>query len=704
MKRARSRDAGPAQKRSRGGNDGGDKSRSRASGSGHGRARSNKGKGTGKGKGRGKERRSNVSWRSKVVCVHDGEKYYEAVRIGDEEFKVGDFVSVLVLDAAGKETESPAVLESMWSSNGPAKGPMCEVRWFVDPQETRAGVGDESEVFESDKVDECSIDAINGHARIVSEEDFWERTRDQPLIGDDDDDEDDDASASDESDGSDAEESDASSKTGRKHSKRSKLLFCKDFFAEELEIIRPSTLFTQKRQTYAYSKRLRGVNLTASKLGDSEADKFSRAFQQLQLSATPPSLPCRDAERDTIHTFLRDAIAGGGAGGALYISGMPGTGKTATVHEVVRSLQREARNGSLADFDFVEINGMRLPHPYQAYTELHKALTGQNASQTRAAQLLEQRFAGSSTRASSAQASSTTDSPRTCVLLVDELDYMVTRKQTVLYNLFDWPTRPNVHLVVVGIANTMDLPERLLPRIASRLGMSRVVFQSYTRDQLERIIRARLEGLDIFEQDAVQMSARKVASLSGDVRRALQICRRAAEICQRDHMAQRGLASSSTSSMVPGASLSSSDAAAGSSSQQQDPLVSIAHVNQAAKELSDNLLLRALQNASSATKLLFVALFKHLSIHGADEASLSAIAPRFHDLWRQHCIHTQQKHEPLSRHQVVHLCQRVAASRLLKARQAPDERDPVIRPGLELDDIPYVLARDAVCQPFLQTV
>ena len=52
---------------------------------------------------------------------------------------------------------------------------------------------------------------------------------------------------------------------------------------------------------------------------------------------------------------------------------------------------------------------------------------------------------------------------------MDELDYMVTRKQTVLYNLFDWPTRRHARLVVVGIANTMDLPERLLPRIHRRV-------------------------------------------------------------------------------------------------------------------------------------------------------------------------------------------------------------------------------------------
>jgi hypothetical protein len=37
--------------------------------------------------------------------------------------------------------------------------------------------------------------------------------------------------------------------------------------------------------------------------------------------------------------------------------------------------------------------------------------------------------------------------------------------QTVLYNLFDWPSRQGSRLSIIGIANTMDLPERLHPRI-----------------------------------------------------------------------------------------------------------------------------------------------------------------------------------------------------------------------------------------------
>ena len=62
------------------------------------------------------------------------------------------------------------------------------------------------------------------------------------------------------------------------------------------------------------------------------------------------------------------------------------------------------------------------------------------------------------------------------VLVLDELDYLVTRKQSVIYNLFEWATNGTSALIVVAISNTMDLPERLLPRVHSRLGIRRVNF------------------------------------------------------------------------------------------------------------------------------------------------------------------------------------------------------------------------------------
>ena len=72
---------------------------------------------------------------------------------------------------------------------------------------------------------------------------------------------------------------------------------------------------------------------------------------------------------------------------------------------------------------------MRLTEPNQAYVQIWKKLTGQKATADHASSLLEKRF------------SRTTGNDHTTVLLVDELDMLWNRKQSVLYNLFEWPTR-----------------------------------------------------------------------------------------------------------------------------------------------------------------------------------------------------------------------------------------------------------------------
>lgn len=71
-------------------------------------------------------------------------------------------------------------------------------------------------------------------------------------------------------------------------------------------------------------------------------------------------------------------------------------------------------------------------------------------------------------------------------------------------------------------------------RVTSRLGLTRLTFQPYTYKQLEEIVKKRLVGNESFDPYAVQLVARKVASVSGDARRALDICRRAAEISENN--------------------------------------------------------------------------------------------------------------------------------------------------------------------------
>ncbi len=257
------------------------------------------------------------------------------------------------------------------------------------------------------------------------------------------------------------------------------------------------------------------------------ANPIREAQARLHVSAVPDSLPCREAEFAEVFAFAEAKLQNGdddgdaSSGGCMYISGVPGTGKTATVKEVVRALKDDAG----FDFDFVEINGMRLTEPNQAYVSLWKALSGgQKVTAAHAQELLEKRFSSSSSKKT-----------KTTVLLVDELDMLWNRKQTVLYNLFDWPTRPNARLVVLAIANTMDLPEKMMMnRVTSRLGLTRLQFSPYTHAQLQEIVATRLAGLNVFDEDAVLLVARKVASMSGDARRALDICRRATEIAQRN--------------------------------------------------------------------------------------------------------------------------------------------------------------------------
>jgi origin recognition complex subunit 1 len=64
---------------------------------------------------------------------------------------------------------------------------------------------------------------------------------------------------------------------------------------------------------------------------------YKLAQANLHVSAVPSSLPCRDEEYNTILEYVEDAIEAR-TGACIYVSGVPGTGKTATVREVIRAL------------------------------------------------------------------------------------------------------------------------------------------------------------------------------------------------------------------------------------------------------------------------------------------------------------------------------------------------------------------------------
>lgn len=56
----------------------------------------------------------------------------------------------------------------------------------------------------------------------------------------------------------------------------------------------------------------------------------------------------------------------------IYVSGVPGTGKTATIYSVVQELRQGVKINQIPKFKFIEINGMRLTEPSQSYVEILK--------------------------------------------------------------------------------------------------------------------------------------------------------------------------------------------------------------------------------------------------------------------------------------------------------------------------------------------
>lgn len=317
------------------------------------------------------------------------------------------------------------------------------------------------------------------------------------------------------------------------------------------------------------------------------------ARQRLHVAEVPASLPCREDEFGAIYDQVESAIQEGESS-LIYVSGTPGTGKTATVREVVKTLQQRVADGDVFPFDFVEINGMKMPDPNQAYSRLWECLTGQRVTPSHALGLLQKEF---TRRNPLAQA---------CVVLMDELDQLTTTRQEVMYNFFQWPNMPRTKLIVVAVANTMDLPERTLAhKVSSRLGLTRVAFAAYTRDQLVTIIRSRLEtvaGVEV-EDAAITYACMRVSRVSGDARRALDICRRAFELAEPEF------------TMTP----RKNHALAGTGK------VTLAVMRQAFEQMTSSPMQRSLKGLSLCAKLLLRAVVACTTRSGLTETNLGDV-------------------------------------------------------------------------------
>ncbi|XP_054460590.1 cell division control protein 6 homolog [Anoplopoma fimbria] len=243
-----------------------------------------------------------------------------------------------------------------------------------------------------------------------------------------------------------------------------------------------------------------------------EKSRFLSVKQALH-TAVPDRLLSREAERASIRSFLEEKALQR-VPGSLYISGAPGTGKTACLNCVLQEMKAE-----LSCVQTVVVNCMSLRSSHAIFRLLADKLRapgGQNGLQ---------RFL---------------TAPGPAVLLVlDEMDQLDSKSQDVLYTIFEWPYLTESRLCLVGIANALDLTDRILPRLQARPHCRPLLlhFPPYSRQELTAIVQDRLSQASaegILDASAVQFCARKVSAVSGDARKALDICRRAVEVVESD--------------------------------------------------------------------------------------------------------------------------------------------------------------------------
>lgn len=255
---------------------------------------------------------------------------------------------------------------------------------------------------------------------------------------------------------------------------------------------------------------------------------YHQARQLFSRSADPGQLIGREEERSTLRNFLgrRDTLQ---PHGCIYVSGPPGTGKSAMVNEITDEVVAGSPSVKKA-----YINCMSIKSSKDLYMTLLDLLCHEtDTDEDNATVMLQKTFVPKR------------KSQEMYVVVLDEIDHILSLDLESLYKVFEWSMQKSSRLLLVGIANALDLTDRFLPRLKSRnLKPKLLPFLPYTAPQVKTIITKRLKSLlpkdapsdfmPFFHPAAIELCSRKVSSQTGDLRKAFEICRRALDLVESE--------------------------------------------------------------------------------------------------------------------------------------------------------------------------
>ncbi|XP_055607953.1 cell division control protein 6 homolog [Uranotaenia lowii] len=265
-------------------------------------------------------------------------------------------------------------------------------------------------------------------------------------------------------------------------------------------------------------------------------EKMSDEVDEISISAVK-SLPERERETAELAKYIEDVLEEKGSG-SVYISGPPGTGKTATLTRIISEKKLAGK------FKMVYVNCTSISTAGSIYKKICEQLKISADGTTEKFYLL------------AIEEHLRKKQQKTIMLVLDEIDQLATSKQTVLYNIFEWPAKRGSRLILVGIANALDLTDRLLSRLQARCELKPhlIHFLPYTKQQLVNIMKNNLESnekSELFNDAALQLLAAKVASTSGDARRAILLARRLVESADKEQRDERKAAAKIEDLSVP---------------------------------------------------------------------------------------------------------------------------------------------------------
>ena len=254
---------------------------------------------------------------------------------------------------------------------------------------------------------------------------------------------------------------------------------------------------------------------------------YNCARQLFTRSANPGRLVGREEERTELHTFIEEGIKSK-SGRCLYVSGPPGTGKSALVSEVCRDIQ------GIEGVKTAYINCMSTKCSKDIYGKLTRELDGHD-DEVDCDEMEHLRAMLFPKRKPSADV---------YMVILDEIDHLLTLDPEMLYTLFQWSLQRSSRLILIGIANALDLTDRFLPRLKARnLKPQLLPFLPYTAPQITSVIATKLKSLSpdpttpvdylpFVHPAAIQLCSRKAASQSGDLRKAFDIMRRTIDLIE----------------------------------------------------------------------------------------------------------------------------------------------------------------------------